>query len=191
MNLREILETSLSEARHTRIETASMIQLHRARSRVWVDTLAKQFQRCFERDSAVRVFWRDNPEHRKHFRVNELLHDILICQVGTVQSAMHKKDLLYIKDVLWQVESEFARDSRQALIDFNKLVLGSGRSKLFVGPQVNDNQSFIDVLRPAANVCTGNVYVALVPHPKDWDKPAYRIDIWAYANGQWSILEPE
>lgn len=66
------------------------------------------------------------------------------------------------------VESEFARNSRQALIDFNKLVLGSAHNKLFIGPQVSEVEPFVNVLKPAARACTGNVYIALIPHPAKW-----------------------
>lgn len=77
--------------------------------------------------------------------------------------------LYYVKDVLWQVESEFARDSRQLLFDFNKLVLGSAQSKLFVMSRFHDITSQIDIFRPAAAACSGRIYLALVPHPDSWD----------------------
>ena len=56
-------------------------------------------------------------------------------------------------EVLWQVESEFANNSRETLKDFNKLVCGSAKHKLFVGSQVSDRESFIHVLLPAARAC--------------------------------------
>ncbi len=77
------------------------------------------------------------------------------------------------------MESEFARDSRQALIDFNKLVLGSAHNKLFVGPQVSKVEQFIDVLKPAARACTRNVYVALIPHPAKWKNASDYVQLWS------------
>lgn len=70
-----------------------------------------------------------------------------MCRIARVESAAQGKTLWYVAEALWQVESELARDSRQALIDFNKLVLGAARHKLFVGPQVADSEAFVGVRR--------------------------------------------
>lgn len=110
--------------------------------------------------------------------MRELLHDVTVCRLAPVQSAAQGKTLWYVTDALWQVESELARDSRQALIDFNKLVLGAARHKLFVGPQVTDPEAFIDVLRPAAARCVGHVFAALIPHPDAWDHPGPTVQTW-------------
>jgi len=132
------------------------------------------------------VFSKHCPDHKADFKLNELLYDICVCRVAPVQSAVHKKELLYITDALWLIESEFARDSRQTLLDFNKLVLGSSRNKLFVGPQVRDNDSFIRVLLAPAAACTGNVFLALLPHPALWDSDGQaEPKFWRFAGGQW------
>lgn len=134
---------------------------------MWIKTLAEEFQSEFENDLSVRIFSKHNYSNRQDFGLNEFLYDIVVCKVGKVQSAVQNKTLYYVREVFWQIESEFARDSRQALIDFNKLVLGSAKNKLFVGPRVNDNHSFLDVLRPAAQACQGNIFASLIPHPRD------------------------
>jgi len=139
----------------------------------------------------VRVFSKHNPSHRKDFGLNEFLFDILVCRVDTVESAIHKKTLYYIREVMWQVESELAQDSRQALIDFNKLVLGSADNKLFVGSQVSDNASFLNVLSPTAKVCQGNVFAALIPHPRRWMTEEYCVQVWKFDTDHWVSVENE
>ncbi|MFC1999805.1 hypothetical protein ACFLXE_03490 [Chloroflexota bacterium] len=95
----------------------------------------------------------------------------------------------FVREAIWQVESEFARDSRQALIDFSKLVVGSASNKLFVGPQLKDWRYYLEVLMPAARECSGNVYVTLVPHPQSWlDKTAEDIQLWKLVKGEWLLL---
>ena len=106
--------------------------------------------------------------------------------MNTVESAKHKKALYYIKEVLWQVESEFAKNSREALVDFNKLVLGSAKNKLFIGPHVSDQESFIEVLRPAAKQCSGSVFLGMISHPAEWDsEDSSKIDFWKLSDGKW------
>jgi hypothetical protein len=67
----------------------------------------------------VRVFSKHHTGNRLDFGLNELLYDVLVCRIGRVLSAVHRKELLYIDQALWQVESEFACDSGQALKDLN------------------------------------------------------------------------
>ena len=123
-----------------------------------------------------------NYSNRKDFGLNELLYDILVCKVGDVESSIHKKRLCFIKEVLWQVESEFAHNTRSALIDFNKLVLGSGRNKLFIASQVKKGteNSFLSVLKPAAGYCMGDVYVAMIPHPSHWVDAEDDVHLWVF-----------
>lgn len=171
MNVMKLVSASFQDARvrAKKIEVSSTRVLHNKRSMEWVESLANGFRDAFASDKSVRVFSRHYHENRPDFGVNELLYDVTVISVETVPSAFHKKNLFFVKEALWQVESEFARDSRQALIDFNKLVLGSAKNKLFIGPQVRDHDSFIKVLIPAASVCPGEVYAAFIPHPDEWD----------------------
>ena len=99
-----------------------------------------------------------------------------------MESHIQKKKLYFIKEVLWQVESEFARDSRSALMDFNKLVLGSGKNKLFICSQVKrgTENSFLGILQPAAGYCTGDVYVSMVPRPSMWVNLDNDVHLWVF-----------
>jgi hypothetical protein len=185
MDLRNLLEKAFADATKTAVANTALKQLHVARARAWITSLTTRF-RCQYCGNSMRVLSKYNATHRKEFGLNELLYDVLVCQVDIVEK--YGKPLVYIQDVVWQVESEFARDRRQALYDFNKLVLGAGHNKLFIGPQVSDYHRYIDTLLPAADRCTGNVYLALIPHPRDWNAVVQKIDIWQYNNGSWASL---
>lgn len=185
MDLYRLLETSLTAAQSAPTVGTLPQVINRNRSQEWIRQLRSGFSQSLTGDSSVRVLVRSDNTYLTEFGLTELLHDVLVCRVNTVPSANKSRTLYYIEEVLWQVESEFARDSKQALIDFNKLVLGSGQNKLFIGPQVSDKPSFIVVLLPAARACIGNVYVALVPHPKEWGTGERQIDLWMLENGLW------
>jgi hypothetical protein len=164
--------------------------LHRERSSRWIEALADAFRAQYADDPSIRVFSRHNEANKDDFLLNELLYDVSVCRVDEVRSAVQKRLLAYVREALWQVESEFAKNSRETLKDFNKLVCGSARCKLFVGSQVNDNGSFVDVLLPAALACSGEVYVALLPHPKEWGSPPLKVLTWRLADGAWEPVGP-
>ena len=105
-----------------------------------------------------------------------------MCKVGEVESFVRGKKLLFIKEVLWQVESEFAHNSRSTLVDFNKLVLGSGKNKLFICSQVKKGKenSFLSVLQPAAGHCTGDVYIGMILHPSNWVDTDNYVHLWIF-----------
>ena len=82
----------------------------------------------------IRPFYRAYSNDSQDFGLTEFLHDICIARIGTVAANIHDTNLDTIKRVLWQVESEFSSNTREAVKDFNKLVAGSGENKLFIGP---------------------------------------------------------
>lgn len=164
--------------------------LHQHRSREWVKALADQFRSAFPGDAFIRVFNKGHGGNRCDFGINELLYDVLVCRIDKVASCQQGKKLYFIQEALWQIESEFARDSREALADFNKLVLGSARNKLFVGPHVHDPQSFLNVLIPPARACSSSVFAALVPHPDSWGATTdHKVDLWQFSGAGWSRCE--
>lgn len=182
----KMIRSALSSAMKLEETTESPMQLHRERSRNWVEFLAGEFRNYYHDDLSTRVFSKHYDGNREEFLLNELLFDICVCRVGEVASNKHKKKLYYIKDVLWQIESEFAKNSRQALVDFNKLVLGAAKNKLFIGPHVHNTESFVKVLQAPASVCSGSVFLCLLPHPAQWDIGNNApINLWEFSNGQW------
>jgi len=183
-DLKQLLQEALHLAQSKPDSGDSVQKINQNRSQVWVKVLAEQFRNRYQGDPNIRVFSKHDYSNRKDFGLNELLYDIVVCRVGEVESSVHGKRLLFIRDVLWQVESEFANDSRKALIDFNKLVLGSAAHKLFIGSQVRKGteNAFLSVLQPAAKSCTGNVYVSLIPHPSRWIDTDNDVHLWTDSN---------
>ena len=181
-DVKQLLQEALQQAQSgpDTGETTQKINLNRSQS--WVKALAEQFKKRYEGDTDIRIFTKSDYSNRRDFGLNELLYDILVCRVGEVESSMHKKRLCFINEVLWQVESEFAHNTRSALVDFNKLVLGSAKNKLFVASQVRKGteNSFLKVLQPAAQYCTGDVYVGMIPHPSNWVDTDNEIHLWVF-----------
>ncbi|MFC1983054.1 hypothetical protein ACFLV5_04660 [Chloroflexota bacterium] len=181
-DVKELLQEALIQAQSISDEGKTTHQINMSRSQYWINALTEQFQKRYEGDSEIRIFSKLNNLNRKDFGLNELLYDVLICRVGEVESSLHKRKLCFIKEVLWQIESVFAHNTRSVLIDFNKLVLGSGRNKLFITSQVKKGteNSFLSVLKPAAGYCIGDVYVGMIPHPSNWVDTDNDVHLWVF-----------
>lgn len=176
-DVRALIERALHAARAEPPAAANPMALHAGRSHAFVRALAAELRDRYHDPDIVSLCKYDDRDQAR-LGMRELLHDISVCRVAPVESAAQSKTLWYVVDALWQVESELARDSRQALIDFNKLVLGSAHYKLFIGPQVADPEAFLGVLRPAAARCVGQVLAALIPHPDRWDVAGADVQVW-------------
>ena len=85
-----------------------------------------------------------------------------------MNSRSHDRPLTYVTDVLWQVESEFMGSGTETMKDFNKLILGAAKQKLFVGPITSDSEADLGVLVKPARCCSGEVYAAFIDHPSRW-----------------------
>ena len=197
MEIKVIVENALREAMNSAdgggppLENptgTSKKELHHRRSQHFVACLAKELERNYEGRAGVFVLSGGFSKHKARFGVNELLYDVLVCEAMEIPSSSGQTRLTAVTKGLVAVESELARDSRQAVIDFNKLVLSSCETKLFVGSQVHDRVSFNKTLETSASHCSGHVHLALIPHPDKWDGLAAEeasVEYWKWDGIGW------
>lgn len=172
--LHALVERALRTAQARTVSATTKKERHRARSRHFVLALADALREHEGGDH--EALHRDDPRARARFGSNELLHDITVCRSTQIDDPT----LWYITEVVWQVEAELALSSREALHDFNKLVLGSARHKLFVGSMVDEPGALLRTLEPAAARCTGRVFLALIPNPASWDEEPGVVRSWQF-----------
>lgn len=190
----DLMNTSFRKALSLEDRGDGRLTIHQVRSRTFVNQIAAYFAaRCLPNQ---RVLTRGSPEHRDDFGVNELLFDVLVCECATTRAAVAEMLLPFVSKGLWAVESEFARDSRHALRDFQKLVLADCESKLFIGPEVSDPPAFLRPLGEVAACCRGTVYTAFVPHPDTWGEirnssGASAVVVHSWVNGAWQPVPPQ
>jgi len=168
MNLEEIVKTAYEKAVQEDDSGSTEKEVNKSRSQNFVAYLAAEFRRMFEGTPGTYVLSKDHSALRSQFGMNELLYDVLVCEAEEVPSATKTTMLTCVSNGRIAVESEMAKDSRQALYDFNKLVLSSCDTQLFVGPLVSDIPAYLEPLAVAAKHCKGAVYLALIPHPGSW-----------------------
>ena len=165
-------------------------ELHRKRSRNFVEEIGYFFRSIDDQTKdTYRVFTKHYDGNRLEFGLNELLYDVLVCDTAKTTSIQGERELCFVKKAIWQIESEFQESNVRSLIwDFNKLVIGSGENKLFIcsHPRPVKEGLFLMALNPLAACCSGNVYIAFVTHPENWNGNApYAVKCLKYDNGHW------
>ncbi len=141
---------------------------HAERSARWVGALAARLKLLHAADS-VAAFCRSDSSNRPQFRINELLFDILVAQTRPVKSA-NGKDLLAVSRALWVVESELNRsDSRDVLIDLNKLVVAQADNKVLAVSAATPLVGWAAaVMAELLDPIESDVYLVTIPHPEHW-----------------------
>ena len=188
MEIKELIEISLAEAKDEPDGGTSQRIIHQNRSKNFVESLSSKMREHYKNSRNIFVLSKHSEHHRREFGLNELLFDILVCETDQVISSDKKKNLTFVTKAIWQIESEFARNSREALYDFNKLVLGASENKLFIGPQVSNQDGYLKTLEKPARHCDSNTYVALVPHPSEWKRKSLEVHLWIFRDGWEEIL---
>ena len=161
-------------------------EMHRIRSQNLVDELARGFQRHYEDNPMVRVFWARNNKNQSSFNLKELLYDITVCEVDETPSATGRALMSFVTKTHWIIESEFERNSRAAIVDMSKLVLGQSENVLFIGPSVGPKEGYMDMLGNVARRCIGRVYLAIIEHPSRWKTHLSSPELYLWDGDAWS-----
>ena len=185
LNVHSIVVNALQQSRTKDAVGDSSGVINRNRSSEFVKQLAAEYNKFYEGDEAIRVLSSGNNSNRTEFGLNELLYDVTVCSVTNIESSKQGKQLTLVTQTLWSVESELRRDSREAIYDFNKLVMSNADNKLFIGPLVDDIDSYISVLSKAAKYCEGSLYLALIPHPSTWNETSIQPLVWSWIEDEW------
>ena len=186
MNVESAVNTALANAHMTPDVGETPGRIHRNRSEAFVEALAAEFRAEYSSRVNVAVLSRHNADNRHQLGLNEFLVDVAVCGIEFMPAGVADRMLTYLTSNLWAVKSEFARDSRKAVFDFNKLVLSSAEQKLFVGSAVGDEAWYLGFLGHVADFCTGSVFAALVPHPEEWGAGAHpTCRVWTRAQRRW------
>ena len=190
MNIKQLINTSFNDATKSMVMGTSPQALARARERVWIKTLSAHLGEALD-EADSRVFSAYQRGNADDFGSEQLLYDIQVCRVGITTTADKKKEEIhYIQASLWQIETNFSREIHQAVYAFNRLVTGNSENKLFIGAQLKTGRdTFIGTLKASATACSGTVYLALIPHPNDWDDDDYALDVWQFTDGDWTEVK--
>ena len=186
MDIHDILRGSFADARSSLVMGTSAAALAKARERSFVKRLASQLASALPGDN-IRVFSDFARGNRADFGGDRLLFDIEICRIAQGETeGRNREPFHYIAGALWQAEIVFSRDWRCVIQALNRLTAGSAGQKLLVAAQSADLRAS---LAAPANSCPGQLYLALLPHPGDWDSDDAKSETWRMDGGEWQALD--
>ena len=183
--IRNLVENALAKATAKRDAGESDREIHRNRSQNLVDQIARGFQTRFGANPAVRVFWSRNAANETEFNRKEFLFDIAVCEVQETPSATGRALLHFVTKTHWIVESEFEPNSRDAIVDMSKLVMGNSENVLFIGSAVGPKPGYLDMLGKVAKHCSGHTYLALIEHPGKWKTQTPSLEVYCCSIAGW------
>jgi|SRR3990172_3577690 len=183
--IRNLVENALAKATAKRDAGESDREIHRNRSQNLVDQIARGFQKRFEANPAVRVFWSRNTSNQSDFNRKEFLFDIAVCEVRETPSATGRALLHFVTKTHWIVESEFEPNSRDAIVDMSKLVMGKSENVLFIGSAVAPKDGYLDMLGKVASHCDGNTFLAMIDHPSRWKAHTSSLELYRWSIAGW------
>ena len=152
--------------------------LHSQRVKKWVESLGKGFEEEYNDLENAGVFWSPSPR--------EMLFDLAVCKISTVESVTLEKLLCFVAGCHWQIESELNnKNSRAIVTDLSKLVMGLSENKLFVASHKSTGKewesSVLTMCSEIAKCCDGKLFFCFIAHPEEWGKiPHFRL---RYTNG--------
>ena len=186
MAIARLIDSSFAEAVKALTMGTSQSSLVRARERAYIKTLIAHLQREFEGED-LRVFASPQRGNAADFGTNHLLYDIVVCRIGTGKTAERKpEDFLYIAEALWQIEVDFSRQWQSAIHALNRLNCGAAPNRLLISSiRARGNERFLQTLRTPGAARSGTLYLALVPHPADWDDDTGAPRVWQMVENEW------
>ena len=174
---------------------------HRKLSQSWVKYLSFSLEK-YHRGKNDKIYaFPGNPKlAKKHgIKRKEFLFDI---SVGLYKSFESKKfesskkvlPIYYQSKPIWQIESEFAEDTREIAIDFSKLLAGNADYAMMVSPEGKEKRDYyMDEMKKMleSNVSLGRkiLYFLILPHPRDWVNKKGEWSLHNWDNNDWKKVK--
>ena len=176
---------------------------HRKLSQSWVKYLSfrlEKYHREREKNKNIYAFpSKLDLKEKLGIKQSEFLFDI---SVGLYKSFKSKKfesskkvlPIYYQSKPIWQIESEFAEDTREIAIDFSKLLAGNADYAMMVSPEGKEKRDYyMDEMKKMleSNVSLGRkiLYFLILPHPRDWVNKKGEWSLHNWDNNDWKKVK--
>ena len=174
---------------------------HRKLSQSWVKYLSFSLEEYHrEKNENIYAFPSQlDLKEKLGIKQSEFLFDI---SVGLYKSFKSKKfesskkvlPIYYQSKPIWQIESEFAEDTREIAIDFSKLLAGNADYAMMVSPEGKEKRDYyMDEMKKMleSNVSLGRkiLYFLILPHPRDWVNKKREWSLHNWDNNDWKKVK--
>ena len=176
---------------------------HRKLSQSWVKHLSfslEKYHREREKNKNIYAFpSKFDLKEELGIKQSEFLFDI---SVGLYKSFKSKKfesskkvlPIHYQSKSIWQIESEFAEDTREIAIDFSKLLAGNADYAMMVSPEGKEKRDYyMNEMKKMleSNVSLGRkiLYFLILPHPRDWVNKKREWSLHNWDNNDWKKVK--
>ncbi len=187
MDIKRVLDTSYHDALRALVMGTSAAALARARERVFVKALAAQLLASCTEESA-RVFHAYAKEWQTIFGADGPPGDIRVCRMGKAETGERQPQTVqFVEEAVWFAAINFTRETTSALRAVNRLNMGAAYNKLLVlARSQRGDAALLDMLKqPFAGEAH---FVALLPHPAEWDGTHDAPAVWQLQDGEWLAL---
>ena len=177
------ISSIVNEALKTTMKKSTASLTNSERAALWIDSFNSELAEHYPEPEGYKVFSRGNER--------EILYDITVYKQFRVESAARKVDLFLPETCLWQIESELEKSNSRLLADdLGKLILGAAENKLFVVSNVwwqeaRKREWINDVASKAAERCSGQFYLAFIPHPTEFPSKIGEPFVKLLKDGEW------
>jgi len=154
---------------------------HRRLSQSWVKYLGRSLEKFYQENYSKNIFaFPSQFDLKKKLRIKqrEFLFDVSVGLYESFESnrfECSKKVLpiYYQSHSIWQIESEFAENTREIAVDFSKLLAGNADYAMMVGPSGREKTNYYmnemkKILRSIDKLRTRYLYFLILPHPHNW-----------------------
>ena len=187
MDIKRVLDASYHDALRALVMGTSAAALARARERVFVKALAARLLASCA-DESARVFHAYSHDWRTIFGADDLPGDICVCRMDKAETSGRQPQTIdFVAEALWFAAIDFTRERAGALRAVNRLNIGAAPNKLLVLARPEHGEAaLLDMLKqPFAGEAH---FVALLPHPSEWDDAHDAPAVWQLQADEWRAL---
>jgi len=170
---------------HKRFDELKGQWKHRRLSQAWVKYLGRSLEKFYRDNNHKKVYAFPSQFDLKEklgIKQKEFLFDVSVGLYESFESNMFEGSkkvppIYYQSQSIWQIESEFAENTREIAIDFSKLLAGNSDYAMMVSPvgkgKKNENITYymneMAKMLKSENALNGKtLYFLLLPHPREW-----------------------
>jgi len=161
---------------------------HRRLSQAWVkylgQSLEKSYQKKYNNKNIYAFPSQFDLKKKLGIKQSEFLFDVSVGLYNSFKSTKNEglqklSPIHYQAHSIWQIESEFAENTREIAIDFSKLFAGNADYAMMVGPRGKEKTNYYmdEMKKMLMSIDTLNgkiLYFLILPHPRDWTDNDHR-----------------